>query len=107
MAGGGIKGGTSYGSTDELGFKAVENITHSYELHATALHLLGIDHEKLTFYHNGLQQRLTGLRAHSLRRRRLDCALPAQAFPRRGAQHRARWISDHHRDRDGRDWLDR
>jgi hypothetical protein len=66
MAGGGIKGGTGYGSTDELGFKALENITHSYELHATALHLLGIDHEKLTFYHNGLQQRLTGLEGHGV-----------------------------------------
>jgi hypothetical protein len=61
LAGGGIKGGVGYGATDELGFKAAENITHSYELHATALHLLGIDHEKLTFYHNGLHQRLTGL----------------------------------------------
>ena len=66
MAGGGIQGGTGYGSTDELGFKALENITHSYELHATALHLLGIDHEKLTFYHNGLQQRLTGLEGHGV-----------------------------------------
>ena len=66
MAGGGIAGGVGYGSTDELGFKAVENITHSYELHATALHLLGIDHEKLTFYHNGLQQRLTGLEGHGV-----------------------------------------
>ncbi len=66
MAGGGIKGGVGYGSTDELGFKAVEGITHSYELHATALHLLGIDHEKLTFYHNGLQQRLTGLEGHGV-----------------------------------------
>lgn len=61
MAGGGIKGGTAYGATDELGFQAVENITHSYELHATALDLLGINHEKLTYYHNGLKQRLTGL----------------------------------------------
>jgi hypothetical protein len=66
MAGGGIKGGTGHGATDELGFKAAENITHSYELHATALHLLGIDHEKLTFYHNGLQQRLTGLEGHGV-----------------------------------------
>jgi hypothetical protein len=61
MAGGGIKPGVGYGATDELGFKAVENVMHSYELHATALHLLGIDHEKLTWYHNGLKQRLTGL----------------------------------------------
>jgi hypothetical protein len=61
MAGGGIKGGIGYGSTDELGFKAAERITHSYELHATALHLLGINHQTLTYYHNGLEQRLTGL----------------------------------------------
>lgn len=66
MAGGGVKGGIAHGSTDELGFKAVENIVHSYELHATALHLLGLDHEKLTFYHNGLQQRLTGLEGHGV-----------------------------------------
>ncbi len=61
MAGGGIRGGTTYGATDELGYQAVDKITHSYELHATALHLLGLDHEKLTYYHNGLDQRLTGL----------------------------------------------
>lgn len=60
MAGGGIKGGVSYGATDELGFKAEEKVIHSYELHATALHLLGIDHKRLTWYHNGLEQRLTG-----------------------------------------------
>lgn len=66
MAGGGIRGGAAYGSTDDLGFQAVENAVHSYELHATALHLLGIDHEKLTFYHNGLQQRLTGLEGHGV-----------------------------------------
>ncbi|MCC6881407.1 MAG: DUF1501 domain-containing protein [Verrucomicrobiales bacterium] len=59
MAGGGSKGGTAYGSTDELGFKAAENPAHSYELHATALHLLGLDHEKLSYYHNGIQRRLT------------------------------------------------
>ena len=61
LAGGGIRPGISYGATDELGFKAAENIVHSSELHATILHLLGIDHEKLTWYHNGLDQRLTGL----------------------------------------------
>jgi hypothetical protein len=59
LAGGGIKGGTGYGSTDEFGFKAALNPTYSYDLHATALHLLGIDHEKLTFYQNGIQRRLT------------------------------------------------
>jgi hypothetical protein len=60
LAGGGIKAGTGYGSTDELGYEAVAKVMHSWELHATALQLLGIDHEKLTWYHNGLEQRLTG-----------------------------------------------
>lgn len=60
LAGGGIKGGTGYGASDDLGFKAADNVVHSYELHATALHLLGLDHEKLSWYHNGLEQRLTG-----------------------------------------------
>jgi len=59
MAGGGIRGGSAYGSTDDLGFQAADHPLYSYDLHATALHLLGIDHEKLTFYHNGLNRRLT------------------------------------------------
>ena len=66
MAGGGIRGGTAYGSTDELGFKAAENPAYSYELHATALHLLGLDHEKLSYYHNGIQRRLTDVHGHVL-----------------------------------------
>jgi hypothetical protein len=60
MAGGGIKPGAGYGATDELGFKSIDKTVHSYELHATALHLLGLDHQKLSWYHNGLEQRLTG-----------------------------------------------
>jgi len=64
LAGGGIKGGTAYGSTDELGFNAVVDPTYSYDLHATALHLLGLDHERLSFYHNGIQRRLTDLHGH-------------------------------------------
>jgi hypothetical protein len=60
MAGGGVKAGVGYGASDELGFKAVDKVTYSYELHATALHVLGLDHEKLSWYHNGLEQRLTG-----------------------------------------------
>lgn len=60
LAGGGIRGGTGYGASDELGFKAADKVVHSYELHATALHLLGLDHERLSWYHNGLEQRLTG-----------------------------------------------
>lgn len=67
MAGGGIKGGVSYGSSDEMGFKALENPTYSYDLHATALHLLGIDHEKLSVYHDGIQRRLTDVHGHVLR----------------------------------------
>ncbi len=66
LAGGGIKGGTAYGSTDELGFKAAVDPTYSYELHATALHLLGLNHERLSFYHNGLQRRLTDVHGHVL-----------------------------------------
>ncbi len=66
MAGGGIRGGTAYGSTDDLGFKAAENPAYSYELHATALHLLGLDHEKLSYYHNGIQRRLTDVHGHVL-----------------------------------------
>jgi Protein of unknown function (DUF1501) len=64
LAGGGIKGGVGYGATDELGFKAVESPTYCYDLHATALHLLGIDHTRLTFYHNGIERRLTDVHGH-------------------------------------------
>lgn len=59
LAGAGVKAGTSYGATDEFGYKAVENVVTVYDLHATILHLLGLDHERLTYYHNGLERRLT------------------------------------------------
>lgn len=59
MAGAGLKHGMAYGSTDELGMRAVENPVHWHDFHATVLHLLGIDHERLTFYHNGIRRRLT------------------------------------------------
>jgi hypothetical protein len=59
LAGGGIKGGQTYGSTDEFGFKAVENKVHVHDLHATMLHLMGIDHEKLTYRYSGRDFRLT------------------------------------------------
>ena len=59
MAGGGVKAGTVYGSTDEFGFKAQDNPIHVHDLHATILHLLGMDHEKLTFRHSGRDFRLT------------------------------------------------
>ena len=67
MAGGGIRGGQTYGSSDEVGFLAAENPTYSYDLHATALHLLGIDHEKLSFYHNGIPRRLTDVHGRVIR----------------------------------------
>src|ERR1041385_3529733 len=59
MAGGGVKGGTVYGATDEFGFKAAENPVHVHDLHATILHLLGFDHEKLTYRYAGRDFRLT------------------------------------------------
>jgi len=59
LAGGGVKGGVTHGSTDEWSYKAVENVTYCYDLHATVLHLLGIDHTRLTFRHNGIDRRLT------------------------------------------------
>ena len=59
LAGGGVKAGTTYGATDEFGLRAVKNRVHVHDLHATILHLLGIDHERLTYNHNGKQERLT------------------------------------------------
>src|SRR5437867_804493 len=59
LTGAGVKRGFSYGATDEFGYQAVENVCTIYDLHATLLHLLGLDHERLTFYHNGVQRRLT------------------------------------------------
>src|SRR5882724_2337633 len=59
LAGGGVKGGMTYGATDEFGFKAVEKPVHVHDLHATILHLLGIDHTKLTYRYSGRDFRLT------------------------------------------------
>lgn len=59
LTGAGVKRGFSYGATDEFGHKAVEHPTTIYDLHATILHLLGLDHERLSFYHNGTERRLT------------------------------------------------
>ncbi len=61
MAGGGVQGGLSYGNTDELGYNAVENIVHVRDLHATMLHLLGIDHQRFSVPFQGLDMRLTGV----------------------------------------------
>jgi uncharacterized protein (DUF1501 family) len=59
MAGGGVKPGSIYGATDDFGFKVVENPVHVHDLHATVLHLLGMDHEKLTYRYAGRNFRLT------------------------------------------------
>ncbi|OWK46755.1 DUF1501 domain-containing protein [Fimbriiglobus ruber] len=61
LAGGGVKGGTSYGETDELGHEAVVDRHHVRDLHATLLHLMGLDHHKLTYFYGGLNQKLTGV----------------------------------------------
>jgi uncharacterized protein (DUF1501 family) len=59
MAGAGIQRGASYGRSDDLGFKAVDGVTYCYDLHATILHLMGIDHTRLTFRTSGVDRRLT------------------------------------------------
>ncbi len=61
LAGAGLKHGMAYGATDEIGWKATENIVTWPDFHATVLHLLGIDHKRLTYYHNGIQRRLTNV----------------------------------------------
>lgn len=67
LMGAGVKAPFSYGATDEFGHKAVENVTTIYDLHATMLHLVGIDHERLTYYHNGIERRLTDVHGHVIR----------------------------------------
>jgi hypothetical protein len=64
LAGAGIRRGHSHGATDPFGHKAVEGVTTIYDLHATLLHLLGIDHERLSVYHNGIERRLTDVHGH-------------------------------------------
>ena len=59
LAGGGAKGGIAFGATDELGFRAVEKKVHVHDLHATILHLMGLDHERLTYRYSGRDFRLT------------------------------------------------
>ncbi len=64
LAGGGVKGGVTYGATDELGYNAAEDIVEVHDLHATMLHLLGIDHTRLTFRYRGRDFRLTDVKGH-------------------------------------------
>jgi hypothetical protein len=66
LAGAGVKKGFSYGATDEFGYKAAQDIATIYDLHATMLHLLGIDHERLSYYHNGIERRLTDVHGEVL-----------------------------------------
>ena len=66
MLGAGVKPGT-YGATDEFGRQAVQDVSTIYDFHATVLHLLGLDHEKLTYYHNGIRRRLTDVHGHVIK----------------------------------------
>jgi len=67
LAGGGVKGGHVHGATDEFGFKAVQDVVHVHDLHATILHLLGFDHEKFTYRYAGRDFRLTDVHGHVVR----------------------------------------
>jgi uncharacterized protein (DUF1501 family) len=64
MAGGGVKRGYTYGATDEYGYHAIENKLQIHDLHATMLHLLGVDHERLTFRYSSRDMRLTDVHGH-------------------------------------------
>ena len=66
LAGGGIKGGITYGATDDFGFKAVEKPVHVHDLHATVLHCLGLDHTRLTYRYSGRDFRLTDVAGNVL-----------------------------------------
>lgn len=67
LAGAGVKAPFTFGATDEFGYRAVENVATVYDFHATILHLLGLDHERLSFYHNGIERRLTDVHGHVLK----------------------------------------
>lgn len=67
LAGAGVKAPLTYGATDEFGYQAVENVCTVHDFHATILHILGLDHERLTYYHNGFERRLTDVHGEVLR----------------------------------------
>lgn len=67
LAGAGVKAPFTCGATDEFGYKAVENVATVYDFHATILHLLGLDHQRLSFYHNGIERRLTDVHGHVIK----------------------------------------
>ncbi|MFO1096086.1 MAG: DUF1501 domain-containing protein, partial [Planctomycetaceae bacterium] len=66
LAGAGLKPGIAYGASDDIGWKVAENPVPWHDFHATVLHLLGIQHEKLTYYHNGIRRRLTNVHGEVL-----------------------------------------
>ena len=66
MAGGGVKPGITYGATDDFSYNVAENPVHVHDLHATVMHLLGIDHERFTYRSQGLDFRLTGVEKASV-----------------------------------------
>lgn len=66
LMGAGVRGGVSYGATDEFGRKSEQNVVSAHHVYATLLHLLGLDHERLTYYHNGANRRLTDVHGHVL-----------------------------------------
>ena len=67
LAGAGVKPGFSYGATDEFGYRAHENVVTPHDFHATIMHLLGLNHKRLTFYHNGIERRLTDVHGSVIR----------------------------------------
>ena len=67
LAGAGVRAPFSHGATDAFGFKAAEDVATVHDLHATILHLLGLDHNRLTYYHNGIERRLTDVHGNVLR----------------------------------------
>ena len=94
LAGGGVKGGTIYGATDELGMHAVEDIVTMHDLHATILHLLGLDHERLTYRFGGRDFRLTDVHGRVVRRSSPDGDGPRASASRNGHEFRARHIRE-------------
>ncbi|MEY4483113.1 MAG: hypothetical protein RL693_565, partial [Verrucomicrobiota bacterium] len=67
MMGAGVQGGVSFGATDAFGRRAEQNVTTVYDFYATVLHLLGLDHEHVTYYHNGVNRRLTDVHGHVIK----------------------------------------
>ena len=67
LAGAGVRKGCSYGESDEFGHKAAVDPVEVYDFNATILHLLGLDHERLSYYHNGLERRLTNVHGHVIK----------------------------------------